>query len=38
VPQLEVLEVPDVNHYTVLMTSPGVEQVADVVRTATKES
>ncbi|HET6827006.1 MAG TPA: alpha/beta fold hydrolase [Amnibacterium sp.] len=38
VPQLEVLEVPDVNHYTVLMTSPGAEQVADVVRTATKES
>jgi lipase len=38
VPQLTVLEVPDVNHYTVLMTSPGVEQVADVVRTATKES
>jgi len=37
VPQLEVLEVPDVNHYTILMTSPGVEQVADAVRTATKE-
>jgi lipase len=38
VPQLEARDVPDVNHYTVLMTSPGVEQVADVVRTATKES
>jgi lipase len=38
VPQLEVVEVPDVNHYTILMTSPGVEQVADAVRTATKES
>ncbi len=38
VPQLEVVEVPDVNHYTVLMTSPGVEHVAAVVRAATKES
>jgi lipase len=38
VPRLEVREVPDVNHYTVLMSSPGVEQVADAVRTATKES
>ena len=35
---LEVREVPDVNHYTILMTSPGVEQVADAVRAATKES
>ncbi|HEY8317719.1 MAG TPA: alpha/beta hydrolase [Amnibacterium sp.] len=38
VPQLDVVEVPDVNHYTVLMTSPGVETVAAVVRAATKES
>lgn len=38
VPQLEVFEVPDVNHYTILMTSPGVEHVADVVRAASKES
>jgi pimeloyl-ACP methyl ester carboxylesterase len=34
VPQLAVVEVPDVNHYTVLMTSPGVGRVADVVRAA----
>lgn len=38
VPQVRVLEVPDVNHYTVLMTSPGVERVAAVVRSSTKES
>jgi lipase len=34
VPQLQVVEVPDVNHYTILMTSPGVDAVADAVRTA----
>jgi hypothetical protein len=34
VPQLTVIEVPDVNHYTVLMTRPGVDAVADVVRRA----
>ena len=34
VPQLEVVEVPDVNHYTILMTRPGVDAVADVVRRA----
>lgn len=34
VPQLAVIEVPDVNHYTVLMTRPGVDAVADVVQRA----
>ncbi|MCU1474030.1 alpha/beta fold hydrolase [Amnibacterium sp.] len=36
VPQLEVVEVPDVNHYTVLMTDPGAGRVADVVRACTR--
>jgi lipase len=34
VPQLEVVEVPDVNHYTIVMTRPGVDRVADAVRAA----
>ena len=34
VPQLEVVEVPDVNHYTIVMTSPGVDQVATAVQAA----
>ncbi|GAA2753608.1 alpha/beta fold hydrolase [Amnibacterium kyonggiense] len=34
VPQLEVVEVPDVNHYTVLMTRPGADRVAEAVRAA----
>lgn len=34
VPQLEVVEVPDVNHYTIVMASPGVDAVAAVVRGA----
>ena len=33
-PQLEVVEVPDVNHYTILRTRPGVDAVADVVQRA----
>lgn len=32
VPQLRIVEVPDVNHYTLVMTSPGVEHVAEAVR------
>jgi pimeloyl-ACP methyl ester carboxylesterase len=38
VPQLEVVEVPDVNHYTVLMTAPGVDRVAETVRAAVARS
>ena len=38
VPQLELVEVPDVNHYTILMTSPGVDRVAEAIRAPTKES
>jgi pimeloyl-ACP methyl ester carboxylesterase len=34
VPQLAVVKVPDVNHYTVLMTDPGAGRVAEVVRAA----
>lgn len=34
IPQLEVIEVPDVNHYTIVMTRPGVDLVADAVRAA----
>jgi lipase len=34
VPQLEVVEVPDVNHYTIVMARPGVDRVADAVRAA----
>lgn len=34
VPQLRVVEVPDVNHYTIVMTEPGAAQVADAVRAA----
>ncbi|MGN6743099.1 MAG: alpha/beta fold hydrolase [Amnibacterium sp.] len=38
IPQLEVVEVPDVNHYTLMMTSPGVDRVAEAVVAATTES
>ena len=34
IPQLEVIEVPDVNHYTIVMTRPGVDRVADAIRDA----
>lgn len=34
VPQLEILEVPDVNHYTILMAEPGASVVAAAVRSA----
>lgn len=34
VPQLEVVEVPDVNHYTIVMTRPGVDRVAEAVGAA----
>ncbi|MBW4042367.1 MAG: alpha/beta hydrolase [Acidobacteria bacterium] len=32
--QLEVVEVPDVNHYTILMGGPGADRVAHIVRGA----
>ncbi|MGH9067281.1 MAG: alpha/beta fold hydrolase [Acidimicrobiales bacterium] len=32
IPQLEVVDVPDVNHYTILLSTPGAEAVAGVVR------
>lgn len=38
VPQLRVVEVPDVSHYTILMTRPGADRVAEVVRSATARS
>lgn len=34
VPQLEIREVPDVNHYTILMAEPGASAVAAAVRFA----
>ncbi|MGN6446263.1 alpha/beta hydrolase [Amnibacterium sp.] len=34
VPQLDVVEVPDVNHHTIVMGRPGADRVADTVRTA----
>lgn len=34
VPQLRVVEVPDVNHYTVAMAQPGADRVAAAVRDA----
>jgi pimeloyl-ACP methyl ester carboxylesterase len=34
-PQLRVIEVPDVNHYTILMSRPGAEAVASTVLGAT---
>jgi len=37
VPQIRVTEVPEVNHYTVLMTSPGVDTVAAAVLGAVAE-
>ncbi len=33
-PQLEIQEVPDVNHYTILMAEPGASAVAAAVRSA----
>ncbi|WP_375399186.1 alpha/beta fold hydrolase [uncultured Amnibacterium sp.] len=33
-PQLRIVEVPGVNHYTIVMASPGVDEVAAAVRTA----
>jgi pimeloyl-ACP methyl ester carboxylesterase len=33
-PQLEVVEVPGVNHYTIAMTRPGADLVADAARAA----
>lgn len=32
IPQLAVVEVPDVNHYSIVMAEPGARQVADVIR------
>jgi hypothetical protein len=32
VPQLHLIEVPDVNHYTIVMTEPGAGTVAAAVR------
>jgi pimeloyl-ACP methyl ester carboxylesterase len=32
IPQLTVVEVPDVNHYSIVMAEPGARQVADVIR------
>ncbi|MGN6502806.1 MAG: alpha/beta fold hydrolase [Pseudolysinimonas sp.] len=32
IPQLAVVEVPDVNHYSIVMAPPGARQVADVIR------
>lgn len=34
IPQLRIVEVPDVNHYTILMTRPGADRVAEAVRSA----
>lgn len=37
-PQLEVVDVDDVNHYTILFSRPGADRVADVItRTPAKE-
>jgi hypothetical protein len=33
-PALTVREIPDVNHYTIIMGAPGVAAVADTVRAA----
>ncbi len=33
VPHARVIEVPDVNHYTILMSEPGAGTVADAIRT-----
>lgn len=33
-PQLEIQEVPDVNHYTILMAEPGASAVAAAIRSA----
>jgi lipase len=38
VPQLRVIEVPDVNHYTIAMTDRGAAAVADAVRAAERSA